>query len=408
MKIAFHSEIITPLEPSYLCGHAIRVHKHESVLDDLYVSLLRIENDKKQYLFVSFDLVGIDMELINQMKIIAEEAGIPEENVIISVVHTHAGPEYLPYNIFSGDTSTGANPGYRDYLVNQFKKALLRCNSWHTVTGSYAETTIEGYYGNRNNINYPSDKKVYLLCFYENKKAIYMIANITCHPTVLGPNNYKISADLFGAIRCNLQEYYKTPVFMMNGAQGDVSNRQYRQGDDEFELQRVASGICNQLYDLKFEPISFESIHIKDITYVLDYEINIENIEKEIARAKHILETESNPDVIKITTSGLTVLEQNLIGDSHVHEEIITRIIKFGDLIIVTVGAEMFSKFSLQIKAAFPNKKLFIWGITDESVGYLVEKDQYGKNYESMTTKIPKGEVEVYVEHIIAELSDFC
>lgn len=404
MKIAYHRVIITPEEPSYLCGHAMRVHKHEGVLDDIYITLMRLSSNGEEYVFGSVDLVGLDQELLYQMKEKIISNGIKEKHIILSVIHTHSAVEYMDINTFSNDPTTGARPGYRDFLVDRMQEAFNCCTDWKEVTCSYAHTQIDGFYGNRNNIEFPCDKNAYLLRFEEGDEPIFMIANISCHPTVLGPQNLKISADLFGAIRDDLKDFYGTEMFMMNGAQGDVSNRQYRQGNDKVELIRMKRGICAQLHNLKFEKINIEPISLKDITYVIDYMSHPEDIDHEIERARHILETATDPDIIKVTKSGIAFMELNKRQDPHVHEEIKTRIINMGNLYIISVGAELFTKFSLQIKGAFPNKEVIIWGICDASTGYLVEQEEYGKNYESMTTRIPRGEVERYVDHIIHEL----
>lgn len=406
MKIAFHKVVITPKEPSYLCGHAMRVHLHEDVLDDLYISVLRLKNDGEDYLFASIDLVGLDKDLVDQMKSVGKAHGIPEDHVIVSVIHTHAAVEYMYVNIFSGNPDTGARQGYRAFLIEKFEEAIQGCTQFEEVEVAYGTTTIDGYYGNRNDRNYPCDKMAHFIQFLKEGKPTYMMVNISCHPTVLGPENYKISADLFGWIRKDLSEHYHVPVFMMNGAQGDVSNRQYRQGNDEAELARVTTGICEQLYNISFTPAQVTPMSIKDITYVIDYMSDPKDIDVEITRAKMILETETNPDILKITKSGIAFLEMNKYQDPHVHEEIKTRIMQMGEITIVTVAAELFTKFSLQIKNAFLNKKIFIWGITDNSVGYLVEENEYGKNYESMTTRIPKGEVEKYIDHILVQISN--
>ena len=57
---------------------------------------------------------------------------------------------------------------------------------------------------------------------------------------------------------------------MMNGAQGNVSNRLYRKSRDEQELQRMNEGICSQLSDLHFKLIEKSGICVKDISYKVD------------------------------------------------------------------------------------------------------------------------------------------
>lgn len=75
-----------------------------------------------------------------------------------------------------------------------------------------------------------------------------------------------------------------------------------------------------------------------------------------------------------------------------------------GDLDIVTVPGELFSTFGMKIKASMTANMKIIWGYTNYSVGYIVEKDEYGKGYESISTPIPQGEAEQYVMKVINSL----
>ena len=49
-------------------------------------------------------------------------------------------------------------------------------------------------------------------------------------------------------------------------------------------------------------------------------------------------------------------------------------------------------------------KLRIVWGYANYSAGYIVEKDEFGKGYESMSTPFPQGEAEKYVEQLIEEL----
>ena len=84
-----------------------------------------------------------------------------------------------------------------------------------------------------------------------------------------------------------------------------------------------------------------------------------------------------------------------------------TRLLSIGDVVVITVGGALFTQFSIQIKAAFKAYPVFIWGLTDASVGYLVAEEEYGENSEAWLTRFPKGIAEQYIQHVIDECSDF-
>ncbi len=60
--------------------------------------------------------------------------------------------------------------------------------------------------------------------------------------------------------------------------------------------------------------------------------------------------------------------------------------------------------FGLRIKAAMEGPVRIVWGYANYSAGYIVERQEYGKGYESMQTPFPQGEAELYVDQIIEDL----
>ena len=42
---------------------------------------------------------------------------------------------------------------------------------------------------------------------------VCLLTNLSRYPTVLGPDYLKVSADLFGAVREQLEQLYHVPVF---------------------------------------------------------------------------------------------------------------------------------------------------------------------------------------------------
>ena len=405
MKISFHKVKITPNQPAYLCGYEGRNQLCSEVLDDLYASCLKIIEKNEVYVLYSLDLLSLDPELLEQMKRRIVKHGVNYDHILISTTCTHSAPETMVNGIFD-DPNHGASPGYREFLVNQMEAAWLGCGEGVEVEVSYAVQKIDGCYGNRNGMELPCDKDVSCIRFDYLKKPIYMIVNIGCYPTVLGSENVKISADLFGAIRDSMRELYQVEVFMMTGAQGNVSNRLYRKSRDEQELQRMNEGICSQLSDLHFKPIEKSGICVKDISYKVDNQKSLIELAKKRDRIIQLMNNADEKEKASLKF-GLNYLEMNQRQMKAPYEIISTRLLSIGNLYLVMVGAAMFTQFSIQIKAAFPEHKVLIWGLTDANAGYIVAEDEYGDNFESMLTKFPKGEGEKYAEYIINQLKEF-
>lgn len=408
MKAQITKVEITPKEPCYLCGHAIRLDLSQGVMDPLYVSALIIQDEDKKNIFLSYDLILIDEELSMKIKaVVAKEVLCNEDNVIVSFIHTHAAPETGEKSVFN-DPEKGARVGYRDFLVESAHKAVSLANqNLEDVEIFYASTLIDGFYSNRNDKNRPCDKSANLFkLLRKDQSALAVMVNMTCHPTVLGPQNYLISADLFGAIRSALSDIYHCDVLMMQGAAGDMGNRQYRQGNDQKELFRMRDGIVPQLIDsdISYNKIETNRIEWHKYDYHKQYEIDLDELKMRLKKNEEELSVETDENQIKLLSSGVTMLKQVIQEGSDITLSLKGNIIRIDKIIIVCIPCELFNQLGVKIKDSFPDYDVIIWGYCDYSVGYLVEADEYGKSYESIATNIKKGIPEDYTEYLIEEI----
>lgn len=408
MKAQITKVEITPNEPCYLCGHAIRLDLSQGVMDPLYVSALIIQDEDKKNIFLSYDLILIDEELSMKIKtVVAKEVLCNEDNVIVSFIHTHAAPETGEKSVFN-DPEKGARLGYRDFLVESARKAVSLANqNLEVVEIFYASTLIDGFYSNRNDKNRPCDKSANIFKLLRKDQSVLgVMVNMSCHPTVLGPQNYLISADLFGAIRSALSDIYHCDVLMMQGAAGDMGNRQYRQGNDQKELFRMRDGIVPQLIDsnISYNKIETNRIEWFKYDYQKQYKIDLDELKLRLKKNEEELSVESDENQIKLLSSGITMLKQVIQEGSNITLSLKGNIIRIDKIIIVCVPCELFNQLGAKIKNCFLDYHVIIWGYCDYSVGYLVEADEYGKSYESIATNIKKGIPEDYTEYLVEEI----
>lgn len=408
MKAQITKVEITPKESCYLCGHAIRLGLSQGVMDPLYVSALIMEDNEKKNVFLSYDLILIDEELSVKIKSeVAKEIECAEDNIVVSFIHTHAAPETGEKSVFN-DPEKGARVGYRDFLIESARKAVSLANqNLEIVEIFYASTLIDGFYSNRNDKNRPCDKSANLFkLLRKDQSVLAVMVNMTCHPTVLGPQNYLISADLFGAIRSALSDIYHCDVLMMQGAAGDMGNRQYRQGNDQKELFRMRDGIVPQLIDsdISYNKIETNRIEWYKYDYHKQYEIDLDELKLRLKKNEEELSVETDENQIKLLSSGVTMLKQVIQEGSDITLSLKGNIIRIDKSIIVCIPCELFNQLGVKIKDSFPDYDVIIWGYCDYSVGYLVEADEYGKSYESIATNIKKGIPEDYTEYLIEEI----
>ena len=404
MKISTARRCITPTGPyfpCYLCGHAIRVDKAVGVKDDLWCNVYHLNVEGKDMLWISLDICVYAKDNTDELKaFFAEEYNIDQDMIIISVVHTHAGPESDYESVLNGN---GAVKGYPEFLKRMIKEAVADAMASEMLEAEVymRKASIEGYYGNRNSLDGIADKSICLIEFYHDDILIAAVISMACHPTVLGPDNLYVSGDLAGYLCRGIQREFGVYPFFMQGAAGDTSNRLYRKGNDYDELRRVGDGILEQFFRIKdHEKLKIDKPVVRDYSFKatfstpLDVKMKrVEEIEAKIANAR-------NFDEKKVYTSSLAVAKRSLAIEK-TDFDLECTLIKMGDIFILAIPAELFARFGLMIKEKMKVRCPVIWGYANYSVAYLVDEEEYGRSFESACSDVPKGTTEKIVDEII-------
>ena len=394
--------------PCYLCGHAIRTEKAKGILNDIYVTCIVLKINAERLIWCSFDLAGLSKEDSERMiATISKKYSIPKENINLSFVHTHSGPEFDEKSPFAGK-ERGAVPGYMDFIEQQLYNVVDEAiNGDSTAVKAWFNVTkIDGFYGNRNGLDRLSDKDITTIVFKDEKDvAIAGICNFSCHPTVLGPQNLYISADLAGFLADALSEKWGCNFLIMQGAAGDMSNRQYRQGYDQKELERTGNGIMAQLTsNSTMEPLEIENVKVLTYTYRKTFQTSLEKKQQQLKDTEMRVANAKNFDEKKVYTSALAFASLEVENFQPTYTlELHCSYYVLGELSMFTMPAELFSKFGIEIKKAMNNKCNIFWGYSNYSVGYLYGKENAGESFESIVSDIPAG----VTEEIISEIKEF-
>ena len=405
LHIASSRRCITPVGPyfpCYLCGHAMRTEKAIGIKDDLFVSAHRLLIDKTTLIFVSIELIGQTKASTDLLKDeISHQYAIDPDHINISFVHTHSAPEYAMESPFGHGPK--AVTGYPEYIHDVIKATVDDCFNTPLVDVSARTRSIEvqGYYGSRNGLDLASDKTMRIVEFIHDDHPVASWLNITCHPTVLGPQNLYVSADLAGYLCRGIQK--KTGVYplFMQGAAGDVSNRLYRQGNDYDELIRVGEGILSQWFD-QHDDMPLTMDHLVKTTYDFNQTFypNMDHKRQRVNDIQRKIDTAQTFDEKKVYTSALAAAKAN-VNVSEYTLDLHCVIWKMDDVCILSIPAELFNQFGVAIKKAMAVPCPIIWGYSNYSVGYLVDQEEYGRSFESACSDIPKGTTELIVDGII-------
>ncbi len=396
IKAATATSYVTPQESCFMGGYGMRRQKSEGVLDELKCTAVLLEIEGTPIVFCDVEILMITTEIVLAVKErLRQEYGIPPEMVTIATTHTHAGPEIRSERLpmFDEESDDGFWRRYQEFLKEKIYSTIADCfeSELKDVEAWYRTVKIEGLYGNRNGIGKPEDKDVTLIVFKDEEDVVAAIVNIACHPTVLGAQNLQISSDLLGYISRGVKERLGVYPLMMQGASGDMSNRNYRQGHDAKELARTGEGILVQLFaSEELGPLNLEKPVVEPYHWETSYPVDKEALINLQDQIKQQMATEENYDKHKILLSSVYGIDLKL------KKEIITAkfdaaIIRLGDIEICKQPGELFSRFGMQIKAASKAKLPLVWGYADDYGGYLADAGEYGKTYESIMSPMPKG-----------------
>lgn len=402
MKVGYNKLNITPTKPVNIAGYN-RTQKSIGVLDPIEINTIVFSADQKITVLSVLDSIIIENSVILPVKnYISIKYNIPMERIIIGCIHTHSAPAYFkPYF-----EDVEVEKELHDQLITQFEKSIdLAINSLQTAHYQISHTTIDGLYGNRNKMNGYSDKNVYLFDFYskENETPFFSLISIACHPTILNGSNYKLSADLFGAIRMKFQNKYHRECMIINGCCGDVSTRFYRKLSGEEELERVSQGILDQFNNLK--NLSCDISHPLSSCIVNEYTMDArkqEFTQNAIKQLTHTINTSTNQNDIlmsKMLLRNLKIKEKR----SPMTLTLTSNIIVMNQLIIISLPGDITSLLGRMIKEAFPNHLVILVGYCENYSNYFVCQEEYGKYFETYISRLDQGKADLFIQNIIEE-----
>lgn len=397
---------ITPDRPMYIGGHAMRTGKHTGVHDEIEVTILGLEVDKKPFLFVEADISNFDSIFVRLLKYhLVEYLHIPYDNIILSAGHSHSAPLFMTRN-----EDMPHDDDWRKDVLNKIiegSKETMNKEFYEVSRVKFTTGESYGFYGNRNSKDKYGDQHIYVFEFKDAEdNTISALVNMSCHSTVLSPEEYQISGDLLAAVRRELVPYLGVTPLVCNGNAGDMSNRLYRLNNDFNELKRVSAGIAEQIsrFDTTCDLI-LENPKTRSFTYKVDYKPDIKSLEAKLKDSEEKLEKTVAYDDRKWLISEINGFKRK-IKSGHVKLELETTIIRMGDLEIVVLPCELVAAFGKQVKKSSQAKACFVWGYANGQNGYVVEASEFGGGHDGISTQLPKGKAEEYVSLIIQNLFD--
>lgn len=156
-----------------------------------------------------------------------------------------------------------------------------------------------------------------------------------------------------------------------------------------------------------FEDVVIDRFEAESVELSYSYTLNPETMKKRLVKLEEQIAAEKNPQQLRLLFQSKESLEKRILGPFDAQDTLIGRAYNFGEIKIGVFPGELVASLGLQIISHQPHEHHLVMGYTPDGVGYLVEIGEYGKNFESINSKIPVGLPEVLTWMIKSKVEEF-
>lgn len=437
LRAAKGKVVITPPPGTPMAGNIRSDNKSRGVHDDLFCSIIILNDGNAKICFLGFDLIGLEYSTCNEIRTrISEYTDIPSSNVMIWATHTHSGPD-TGMRMYQGNEDAVAtylgklvqivadgvkevNENFEEVRLKagrilvpdlSFNRRLVK-NDGGVVMNfeSFIPEQIEGTTG-------PVDQELIALSFWDSAGRLFAIlVNFSLHPAILVGHDWLISRDFIHYLDDAVLINYGKDVVMLfaNGAEGNINHLNYHDRDQMrnfAEAERVgkklgeyvgeALGNSVALYGKIRFACAKASIPFRSITA------------EEIAWAGMVIERDRNIaedmfDGIPDKTYARMILEME--GRKEKECEILLHGMAIHNFAIVTFPGEVYAEFGLKVKELSPYRYTMIIGLANGQAGYIPDSKAFEQGgYEvrtAWTSQLVKDAGEILVNLIGGRIID--
>lgn len=402
MKVGYGRVEITPSMPFYLLGYKtpLRNEPAKGIHDSIFINGLLIKNDLGDEVFIATgDLLEIEDSVAAEIRNkISNGYKIPFENIIIGVTHDHHSVRDFHKSWEYGKF----NQEYYDFFVDSFVTLFENCRS--TMVDAqlqYGEDLVLGYYGNRNHKGKQSDNVVSVVKVISNGKEIAGLVNIAVHSTVLSGNNTELTADLAGTLSSKLKEQWGFYPLMLIGCAADSSNHHERLGRDFDELDRVASALANKIGQIEVnKEVMVDNQRLKVLTLCQEVISDKKTYDNDLREKIEAMEMDQLDIVGSQPKEHLIQKCENQLKQAQFYDVVPFSILDMGELRIFTFPGELASVGG-QVLRDSTSKTVLVAGYSNGFHHYFLEKEEYGRSFETIGNPVPRGTFEMIIDKFI-------
>ena len=434
MKFGIARVCITPEYGMKLIGQPIQLEA-DGKYNDLYARSFYLNSNNKDFLIISCDLLVLPKENVDRIRnSISKKTGISFDNIVVHTTHTHAGPAIV--GIFNEKTG---NPETQEKIFNSIIDSGIKAHN-NQQTGKIGvgreylydisfnrryimkDGTVE-MHPHKDDPNLleaegPNDPELNSIILFDiENNPLGAVANFPCHLTSLERNNSKFSADFPYYAEENLIKILNNDDFIMlylngpcgNLCQVDVRNSETFEVGDQHS-RRAGKKFADALNKIIDSCTFLDKNTDINIAYS-EIEIPIRKItSKMLNEAREIIKKNKGKDIeeFELSNYGLesykdtTVISaqklletefwENMSANEIVNlseayadnkkEVVALTVARIGSILLITVPAELFVEYSLDLKNKFKKKykNIIVVELANGWVGYVPTKKAFSYN----------------------------
>lgn len=275
---------VTPDWPVPLAGYSARQgRKSTGVHDPVKAKCIVLESGGVKFAWVTSDFIGINAEVRDSVfERIAESTGIDDDHFLVCASHTHSGPGGMTKNLLWQIAIGAYDKKLHAQMIDRLSKVVEDANAALAPAKlGWGLAQAPGLSHNRRKDGGPTDPDLGVVEVTDREGHVRaVLANFTAHPTILGDENMKVSADYPGAFQRILEERLGggAVVLFSNGAEGDQTISAPDGKDDWERVERSGQALADIVAGLLPSVETRDEIEIRSEKRAIDLPFNIKTI----------------------------------------------------------------------------------------------------------------------------------
>lgn len=387
-KAGVATMVITPKDPLWMGGYAVRDKPADGKLHDLWAKALFLEDASgNKALLITADLVAFSKVVSDRIRDgLQSKMGLSRAQIILNSSHTHSGPvlsEALTDIYPMDDSQKQQVEQYTDWLAGQIVALGQKAQKDAEGVTIYSQNGVVRFQVNRRHnveknvtaqtaLSGPNDFAVPVLKITDKKGKIKALAfGYACHPTVLGL--YQWSGDYAGFAQIELEKKYRgaTALFFQGaGADMNPMPRHTVALAQQFG-QELAAAVVRVLN----EEMKALDPELATAYSEIDLELNPAFSKDELERLKSMEKTEKGYLAYKSKWAERMLRELDRHGKLPASYPYPVQVWRIGDQLLTALGGEVLVSYSIQLKRIL-GSGLFVLGYSNDVMTYIPSEDE--------------------------------